>query len=70
MELLPISMAVLFVAHTPALAKVSTCVRLSAQTITLLTTELVAAVATEPAITAPKTKAAVTFSGVRFSFIS
>ena len=69
MELLPISIAVLLVAHTPALAKVSAWVRLSAQTTTLLTTELVAAVATEPAITAPRINPAVTFSGVRFSFI-
>ena len=68
-ELLPISIAVLLALHTPALAKVSTWVRLSAQTITLPTTELVFAVATEPAMTAPKIKAAVTFKGVRLIFI-
>jgi hypothetical protein len=68
-ELLPISITDLLAAHTPDFAKVSICVRLSAQTTTLLTTELLAAVATDPAITAPKRKAAVTLSGVRLIFI-
>ncbi|CAB4777616.1 unannotated protein [freshwater metagenome] len=69
MELLPISIADLLVAHTPDFANVSACVRLSAQTITLLTTELLAAVATEPATIAPRANATVTFKGVRFIFM-
>ena len=68
-ELLPISIAVLFAGHTPVLANVSAWVRLSAQTTTLLTEELFAAVATDPATTAPKMKAAVTLRGVRLIFI-
>jgi hypothetical protein len=69
-ELLPISRSVLFAAHVPDLARVKACVRLSAQTETLLTTEFVEAVATEPAITAPKIKAAVTFTGVWLIFMA
>ena len=68
-ELLPISIAVLFAGQVPVLAKVSACVRLSAQTITLLTVELFAAVATPPAIKIPAKNAAVTFTGVPLNFL-
>jgi hypothetical protein len=68
-ELLPISIAVLFAGQVPVLAKLSACVRLSAQTITLLTVELFAAVATPPAIKIPAKNAAVTFTGVPLNFM-
>ena len=69
-ELLPISIAVLFAGHVSFLAKVKVCVRLSAQTTTLPAVFVVAAVATVPAKSAPTIKAIVTFRGVRVIFMS
>jgi copper chaperone CopZ len=69
-ELLPISMAVLLAGHDPDLAKDKAWVRLSAHTTTLPAVDVVAAVATVPATSAPATKAMVTFRGVRVIFMS
>jgi hypothetical protein len=69
MELLPISIAVLFAAHVPFLAKVNVWVRLSAHTTTLPTVFVFAAVATEPARRPPTRKAIVIFRGVRVVFM-
>ena len=69
-ELLPISIAVLFTGHELFLAKVKACVRLSAQTTTLPAEVVVAAVATVPAKSAPATKAIDTFRGVRVIFMA
>ncbi len=69
-ELLPISIAVLFTGQELLLAKVKAWVRLSAQTTTLPAEVVVAAVATVPAKRAPATKAIVTFRGVRVIFMA
>jgi hypothetical protein len=53
----------------PVLAKVRACVRLSAQTVTLLTVEFVAAVATPPATIIPAKNAAEILIGVLLRFI-
>ena len=63
-------MAVLLAGHEPDLAKVKAWVRLSAHTTTLPAVDVVAAVATVPATSAPATKAMVTFIGVRVIFMS
>jgi hypothetical protein len=59
MALPPISTRVLDVGHVPFCERKIACVRLSAQTLRTLV-EFVEAVATDPAMAAPATKAAIT----------